>query len=69
MHALRERFLAGATANGVPTTISAAVVQHIAGFAGYGFCRSHATALARLAYETTYLKMNYPAAFYYPLSL
>jgi error-prone DNA polymerase len=33
------------------------------GFAGYGFPRSHATAFARLAYETAYLRTHHLVAF------
>ena len=29
-------------------------------FAGYGFNKSHSTAYAFLAYQTAYLKANYP---------
>ncbi len=64
MRAVEDRFIAGATANGVSAAVAADVFAQIAGFAGYGFPRSHATAFARLAYETAYLKAHYPAAFY-----
>ena len=32
-------------------------------FAGYGFNKSHSTAYALLAYQTAYLKANYPRHF------
>ena len=32
-------------------------------FAGYGFNKSHSTAYALLAYQTAYLKANYPLHF------
>jgi len=32
-------------------------------FAGYGFNKSHSTAYAFLAYQTAYLKANYPRHF------
>jgi len=64
MAALRARFLAGAAANGVTETVATTVFTQIEAFAGYGFPRSHATAFARLAYETAYLKAHHPAAFY-----
>lgn len=35
-----------------------------AALSGYGFCRSHATAFALIDYQTLYLKVHYPAAFY-----
>lgn len=63
MLALRERFISGAQANGVPEPVAAEVFQQIEGFAGYGFPRSHATAFARLAYETAYLRRHRLAPF------
>jgi DNA polymerase-3 subunit alpha len=33
-------------------------------FAGYGFNKSHAAAYALIAYQTAWLKANYPVAFY-----
>ncbi len=64
MHALRERFVAGALARDVPEATAVEVFAQIEGFAGYGFPRSHASAFARLAYETAYLKAHYPAPFF-----
>jgi error-prone DNA polymerase len=64
MAALRERFLAGAAANGVAEAVAVTVFTQIEAFAGYGFPRSHAVAFARLAYETAWLKAHHPAAFY-----
>ena len=62
--ALRGRFLAGARARGVDEATAAAVFRQVEAFAGYGFPRSHATAFARLAYETLWLKAHHPVAFY-----
>ena len=64
MAALRERFLAGAQANGLDEATAEAIFQQLAGFAGFGFCKSHAAAFALLAYQTLYLKAHYPAEFY-----
>jgi len=33
-------------------------------FAGYGFNKSHAAAYAIVAYQTAYLKANYPVEFF-----
>jgi error-prone DNA polymerase len=55
----RER----AVRNGIAPTVAVAAFEQIAGFASYGFCRSHAAALARLAYETVYLKLYHPVLF------
>ena len=64
MAALRERFLAGAQANGVDDETAVEVFEQLAAFSGYGFCKSHAAAFALVAYQTLYLKAHYPAAFY-----
>jgi error-prone DNA polymerase len=64
MAALRERFLAGARANGLEAPITEEIWQQLEGFAGFGFCKSHAAAFALLAYQTLYLKAYYPAEYY-----
>ena len=64
MAALRERFLRGAEANGLEETAAEEVWQQLEGFAGFGFCKSHAAAFALLAYQTLYLKAHYPAEYY-----
>ena len=61
MAALRERFLAGARANGIDGTTADTVWEQLAAFAGYGFCKSHAAAFALVAYQTLYLKAHFPA--------
>ncbi|MBI2942239.1 MAG: DNA polymerase III subunit alpha [Chloroflexi bacterium] len=63
MERLRPWFIERAVANGIAPAVATAVFQQVAGFAEYGFCKSHAAALARLAYETMYLKRHHPAAF------
>jgi error-prone DNA polymerase len=63
MAALRERFLAGALAMGVEEATAAEVFRQLAGFAGFGFCKSHAAAFALLAYQTLYLKAHFPAEY------
>jgi error-prone DNA polymerase len=64
MAGLRQRFLDGALANGVDEATAAEVWQQLAGFAGFGFCKSHAAAFALVSYQTLYLKAHHPAAFY-----
>jgi error-prone DNA polymerase len=64
MHKLRPWFLARSVANGVAEQVAAAAFEQIAGFADFGFCKSHAGALARLAYETMWLKLYHAPAFY-----
>jgi error-prone DNA polymerase len=61
---LRERFLAGARANGLEQAGAEAIFQQVEGFAGFGFCKSHAAAFALVAYQTLYLKAHFPAEFF-----
>lgn len=63
MRAIRERFIAGAASRGVAELVAADVFAQIEGFAHYGFPRSHATAFARLSYETAYLRRHHLTAF------
>ncbi|MCM8746572.1 error-prone DNA polymerase [Thermomicrobium sp. CFH 73360] len=62
MEALRGDFLAGADRNGVPRSVAERIFAQMAAFAEFGFCKSHAAALARTAYETLWLRAHYPAA-------
>ncbi len=64
MKQLAQRFVIGAITNGLTHEEATDVFGQLAGFASYGFCRSHAAAFALLAYETMWLKVYYPAEFY-----
>jgi error-prone DNA polymerase len=64
MDALRDRFLIGARANGVDKPVAEEIYRQLAGFAGFGFCKSHAAAFALVAYQTLYLKAHFPAEFF-----
>ena len=59
----RERFYAGAAANGVDRAIAELVFSKINGFASFGFPKSHAAAFALLAYQSAWLRHYYPAEF------
>ncbi len=59
----REAFLAGARAKGISETKAAKVFELMEYFAGYGFPKAHSTAYAFLAYQTAYLKANFPRHF------
>jgi DNA polymerase-3 subunit alpha len=63
MAAQMEQFLAGCAANSVPERKARKVWQLMEQFAGYGFNKSHSAAYAWLAYQTAYLKANYPGHF------
>ncbi|HUV95537.1 MAG TPA: error-prone DNA polymerase, partial [Anaerolineae bacterium] len=64
MAAFRQRFVAGALAQGVAEEIAEDVFTKLSGFASYGFCKSHAAAFAKTAYDTLYLRAHYPTEFY-----
>jgi error-prone DNA polymerase len=64
MAGMRERFMAGAAAKGISEDIAQIVFGKLAGFAQYGFCRSHAASFALISWQTLWLKHYQPAAFY-----
>ena len=63
MTAQKRRFIEGAVANGVDRGRAEYIFELVAKFAGYGFNKSHAAAYALIAYQTAYLKANYPVEF------
>jgi len=63
MEAQREGFIKGATERGVHPKLAEDIFNLIEKFSGYGFNRSHSVAYALIAYQTAWLKANYPAAF------
>ncbi len=56
-------FIAGAMKNGVTETNAAEVFSIMEGFASYGFNRSHSAAYSVVAFQTAYLKANYPGEY------
>ena len=63
MDAQEEIFVQGAVKEGVGQETAVSIFNTIAAFAGYGFNKSHAAAYALIAYQTAYLKANYPVEF------
>ncbi len=64
MDAQRALFVDGAgKTSGVPPERAAEIFDIIEKFAGYGFNKSHAAAYALVAYQTAWLKANYPVEF------
>ena len=59
----RRRFIDGAKKNGFSTEIAAQVFALIEPFAGYAFNKAHSVSYALIAYQTAYLKANYPAEY------
>jgi DNA polymerase-3 subunit alpha len=60
MQAQREQFVKGAAKNGITEKKATKIFDLMEHFAGYGFNKSHSTTYAFLAYQTAYLKANYP---------
>jgi DNA polymerase-3 subunit alpha len=63
MEAQRKRFVEGAVKDGVERGQAEAIFELLAKFADYGFNKSHAAAYALVAYQTAYMKANYPVEF------
>jgi DNA polymerase-3 subunit alpha len=59
----REAFMAGAKKNGINEKKATKIFDLMEFFAGYGFNKSHSTTYAWVAYQTAYLKANYPKHF------
>lgn len=61
----RAAFVEGAMrVNGIPQKKADQIFDLLEKFAGYGFNKSHAAAYAIVAYQTAYLKANYPVEFF-----
>ncbi len=61
----RDIFVKGAhKTNNIPPAKANKVFDLLEKFAGYGFNKSHAAAYAVVAYQTAYLKANYPVEFF-----
>src|SRR3989442_12462069 len=61
----RDIFVKGcAKVNNIPAPKANQIFDLLERFAGYGFNKSHAAAYAIVAYQTAYLKANYPVEFF-----
>ena len=64
MEKLHARFVDGCVrVSGMPRVDAEELYRGVAGFASFGFAKSHAAAFARTAYESAFLKLFYPAQF------
>jgi DNA polymerase III subunit alpha len=59
----RVRFVTGCVERAIPEADANTIFDLLAKFADYGFNKSHAAAYALVAYQTAYLKANYPTEF------
>jgi DNA polymerase-3 subunit alpha len=65
MASQRESFVRGcAKVNNIAAPKANQIFDLLEKFAGYGFNKSHAAAYAMVAYQTAYLKANYPVEFF-----
>ncbi len=64
MQAIAEEFYAGTDSQGLSRAAAKVAFDKMAAFAAFGFPKSHAVAFALLAYESTWLRYHYPAAYY-----
>jgi DNA polymerase-3 subunit alpha len=60
MAKLRTKFIDGTVERGIAKSTAEALFDGIAKFAEYGFNRAHSAAYGVIAYQTAYLKANYP---------
>src|SRR4029079_5237193 len=60
MAKMRGKFISGAKAKGHNEKKAGQIFDLMEHFAGYGFNKSHSTPSALIAYQTAYLKANYP---------
>ena len=63
MQEQRKHFVLGATERGMDRTQADAIFDLLERFAEYGFNKSHAAAYALVAYQTAFMKANYPVEF------
>ncbi|MFC2003914.1 DNA polymerase III subunit alpha, partial [Chloroflexota bacterium] len=59
----KRNFIAGAKKNGFTAEVAATVFALIEPFAGYAFNKAHSVSYALIAYQTAYLKANYPVEY------
>lgn len=59
----REKFVKGIIANGIEESVAKQLFSFVEPFASYGFNRAHTAAYAIIAYQTAWLKVNYPVEF------
>jgi DNA polymerase-3 subunit alpha len=60
----RKKFVDGCVSNGIDEKLAEEIFAFIEPFAGYGFNKAHAAAYGWIAYQTGYLKANYPLQYF-----
>ena len=60
----KNSFIEGTNKKGISKEKANEIFDQIAAFAGYGFNKSHAAAYALIAYQTAWIKCNFPEEFF-----
>ena len=60
----KEKFITGCGDNGIDAKLAEQIFAFVEPFAGYGFNKAHAAAYGWIAYQTAYLKANYPLQYF-----
>jgi len=63
IESMREPFLDGVEAKGVPRATGQQVFEDILKFGSYAFNKAHSTGYALIAFKTAYMKVHYPAEY------
>jgi DNA polymerase-3 subunit alpha len=63
MQQQKEKFISGCIQNGLTEIKAREIWGYIEPFAGYGFNKAHSASYAVVAYQTAYMKANFPAEF------
>ncbi len=60
----RQKFIEGCASNEIDAKLAEQIFAFVEPFAGYGFNKAHAAAYGWIAYQTAYLKANYPLQYF-----
>ena len=60
---MRSKFITGCAVNKIKDKIATKIYDQMVKFGGYGFNKSHSVAYGIVAYQTAYLKANFPIEF------
>jgi len=60
----RQKFVDGCAAGGIAPALAEEIFAFIEPFAGYGFNKCHSAAYGWIAYQTAFLKANYPLQYF-----
>jgi len=60
----KQKFIEGCIANEIGAELAEQIFAFVEPFAGYGFNKAHAAAYGWIAYQTAYLKANYPLQYF-----